>query len=67
MSKARDAIARRLGEDEALNVVYRRPKVVVENLPAGQMPPLPEPIVESEERQKTSFLAGMLKRVRSAR
>lgn len=67
MSKARDAIARRLGDDEALNLVYRRPKIVVENLPAGQMPPLPEPIADGEDRQKMSFFAGMLKRVRSAR
>jgi len=66
LSKARDAAARRLGEEEAVNLVYRRPKAVVENLPVAQVPALPQPIADGDEREKTSFLAGVLRRVRSA-
>jgi len=41
LAEARDAVARRLGEAEALNQVRVRPQGVLDNTAPGELPPLP--------------------------
>jgi protein-tyrosine phosphatase len=42
MAEARDAVAQRLGDDEAVNVVLRRPQGILNNLSPAELPPLPQ-------------------------
>jgi protein-tyrosine phosphatase len=39
MSDARELVARRLGQDEALNLVLNRPQAIMDNVASGQLPP----------------------------
>jgi protein-tyrosine phosphatase len=41
MADARDVVAQRLGDDEAINLVLRRPQGILNNLSPGELPPLP--------------------------
>jgi protein-tyrosine phosphatase len=42
MAEARDAVAQRLGDDEAINLVLRRPQGILNNLSPAGLPPLPQ-------------------------
>jgi len=41
MADARDVVTQRLGDDEAINLVLRRPQGILANLSAAELPPLP--------------------------
>jgi protein-tyrosine phosphatase len=42
MADARDFVAQTLGDDEAINLVLRRPQGILKNLSPAELPPLPE-------------------------
>jgi protein-tyrosine phosphatase len=42
MAEARDLVAQRLGDDEAINLVLRRPQGILDNLSPAELPPLPQ-------------------------
>jgi protein-tyrosine phosphatase len=42
MAEARDVVAQRLGDDEAINLVLRRPQGILDNLSPADLPPLPQ-------------------------
>jgi protein-tyrosine phosphatase len=42
MADARDLVAQRLGDDEAINLVLRRPQGILNNLSPAELPPLPQ-------------------------
>ena len=42
MADARDCVAQRLGDDEATNLVLRRPQGILNNLSPAALPPLPQ-------------------------
>jgi protein-tyrosine phosphatase len=42
MADARDVVAKRLGDDEAINLVLRRPQGILNNLSPAELPPLPQ-------------------------
>jgi protein-tyrosine phosphatase len=42
MADARDVVAQRLGDNEAINLVVRRPQGVLNNLSPAELPPLPQ-------------------------
>jgi protein-tyrosine phosphatase len=42
MADARDFVARRLGDDEAINLLLRRPQGILDNLSPAELPPLPQ-------------------------
>jgi protein-tyrosine phosphatase len=44
MADARDVVAQRLGDDEAINLVLRRPHGILNNLSPAELPPLPQAI-----------------------
>ena len=50
MADARDFVAQRLGEDEAINLVLRRPHGILNNLSPAELPPLPQ----TRSRQEVS-------------
>jgi protein-tyrosine phosphatase len=42
MADARDLVAQRIGDDEAINLVLRRPQGVLNNVSPAELPPLPQ-------------------------
>jgi protein-tyrosine phosphatase len=42
MADARDVVAQRLGDDEAINLVLRRPQGILNNRDPAELPPLPQ-------------------------
>jgi len=66
LAEARDALAERLGEDEATHMVVTRPRGVIENVEVASLPPAlaerPEAraAARSAAEPKTSFMAGFL-------
>lgn len=44
LAEARDAAAKRLGEQEAQHLVLTRPQGILDNAPPGSLPPLPNPV-----------------------
>jgi len=50
MAEARDFVAQRLGDDEAINLVLRRPQGILNNVSPAELPPLPQ----AEGRQEGS-------------
>jgi len=42
MADARDVVAQSLGDDEAINLVLRRPQGILNNLSPAELPPLPQ-------------------------
>jgi protein-tyrosine phosphatase len=48
MADAREFVAKRLGDDEAINLVLRRPQGILNNLSPAELPPLPQAIAGSD-------------------
>jgi protein-tyrosine phosphatase len=42
MAEARDVVAQRLGDDEAINLVLRRPQGILNNVSPAELPPVPQ-------------------------
>ena len=66
MADARDVVAHRLGDDEAINLVLRRPQGILNNLSPAELPPLPQAGAEPEESGITAptLWGNILKRAR---
>jgi protein-tyrosine phosphatase len=66
MADARDFVAQRLGDDEAINLVLRRPQGILKNLSPAELPPVPQAIagpVESGDEAPTLW-SHFVKRAR---
>lgn len=61
MSQAREVVARRLGDEEATNLVLTRPQAILDDVSPSELPPLPE---SQREIRPQSGWSNILKRVR---
>ena len=67
MADARDVVAQRLGDDEAINLVLRRPQGILKNLSPAELPPLPQSKTSSKEANSAeapTLWSNLLKRAR---
>ena len=67
MADARDFVAQRLGDDEALNLVLRRPQGILNNLSPAELPPLPQAKAGQEgsgAAEAPTLWSSILKRAR---
>jgi protein-tyrosine phosphatase len=66
MADARDFVAQRLGDDEAINLVLRRPQGILDNLSPAELPPLPraEGWRERSGAEAPTVWGNILKRAR---
>ncbi len=66
LAQARDLVAQRLGEDEAINLVLRRPQGILDDLSPAELPPLPQAKALKEESgaEAPSVWSNILKRAR---
>jgi protein-tyrosine phosphatase len=67
LAEARDVVAQWLGDDEAINLVLRRPQGVLDNLSPADLPPLPQSKVlpkESGATEAATLWSNILKRAR---
>jgi protein-tyrosine phosphatase len=66
MADARDFVAQRLGDDEAINLVLRRPQGILNNLNPAELPPLPQAKTWPEESgaEAPTLWGNLLKRAR---
>jgi protein-tyrosine phosphatase len=64
MAEARDVVAQRLGDDEAINLVLRRPQGILDNISPAELPPLPqtEAWQERSDAEAPSLWSNILKR-----
>ena len=64
MADARDVVAQRLGDDEAINLVLRRPQGILNNISPAELPPLPqtEAWQERSDTEVPSLWSNILKR-----
>ncbi len=63
MAEARDLVAQRLGEDEAMNLVARRPQGVLNDINPAELPALPQARARSGPKAPSAW-RNVLKRVR---
>jgi protein-tyrosine phosphatase len=66
MAEARDVVAQRLGDDEAINLVLRRPQGILNNLSPAELPPLPRAKAwqQASGSEAPSRWSNLLKRAR---
>jgi protein-tyrosine phosphatase len=66
MADARDFVAQKLGDDEATNLVLRRPQGILNNLSPAELPPLPQAIAgpEASGAEAPTLWSNLLKRAR---
>jgi protein-tyrosine phosphatase len=66
MADAREFVARRLGDDEAINLVLRRPQGILDNLSPAELPLLPQAKTWQEESgaEAPSLWSNILKLAR---
>lgn len=67
LAEARDLAARRLSDEEAVNLVLRRPQGIVDNVKPDELPPLSPPLAAERNSEKAttgSTWNNLLKRVR---
>jgi protein-tyrosine phosphatase len=67
MADARDVVAQWLGNDEAINLVLRRPQGILDNLSPAELPPLPQSKgwpKESDAAETPTLWSNILKRAR---
>jgi protein-tyrosine phosphatase len=66
MADARDFVAQRLGDDEAINLVLRRPQGILNNLSPAELPPLPQAKAwrEGSRAEAPTLWGNILKRAR---
>jgi protein-tyrosine phosphatase len=66
MADARDFVAQRLGDEEAINLVLRRPQGILNNCSPAELPPLPqaEAWQERSGTEPPSLWGNILKRAR---
>jgi len=66
MADARDVVAQRLGDDEAINLVLRRPQGILNNLCPAELPPVPraKDWQKSPDVEVRTLWGNVFKRVR---
>ena len=66
MADAREVVAQRLGKDEAINLVLRRPQGILDNLSPAELAPLPQRKARQQESaaEAPSLWGNILKRAR---
>jgi protein-tyrosine phosphatase len=66
MAEARDVVAQRLGDDEAINLILRRPQDILNNLSPAELPPLPQAKVwqEGSGVEAPTLWGNIIKRAR---
>jgi len=66
MAEARDVVARRLGDDEAINLVLGRPQGILNNLSPAELPPLPHTQAwqERSDAEASGLWSNIFKRAR---
>jgi protein-tyrosine phosphatase len=66
MADAREFVAQRLGDDEAINLVLRRPQGILDNLSPAELAPLPQVKTWQQESgaEAPSLWSNILKRAR---
>jgi len=67
LAEARDVVAQRLGDDEALNLVLRRPRGILNNLNPAELSPLPHAKAWQEKSDATeapTLWSNILRRAR---
>jgi protein-tyrosine phosphatase len=66
MAEARDIVAQRLGDDEAINLVLRRPQGILDNLSPAELAPLPQTKTRQERlgAEAPSLWSNILRRAR---
>jgi protein-tyrosine phosphatase len=66
LAEARDVVAQWLGDDEAINLVLRRPQGILNNLSPAELPPLPQDRVSQEGSgaEPPTLWGNILKRAR---
>jgi protein-tyrosine phosphatase len=63
MVEARELVARRIGQDEATNLVLRRPQGILNNLSPSELPAQPQP-PRSQSGARAALWSNILQRVR---
>lgn len=66
LAEARDVVARRFGDEEALNTVLTRPLGILNNVAPGELPALPEPLARDDKPHKRSLWGDLLTRFAAA-
>jgi len=66
LAEARDVVAQWLGDDEAINLVLRRPQGILDNLSPAELAPLPQRKARQQESaaEAPSLWGNILKRAR---
>ena len=66
LAEARDVVARRLGDEEAINLVLGRPQGILNNVNPAELPPLPqaEAWQESSDAEASGLWSNIFKRAR---
>ena len=64
MAEARELVTRRLGHDEATNLVARRPQGILDNLSPTELPGLPSGVPRMQSNMKAPTWSNALRRVR---
>jgi protein-tyrosine phosphatase len=66
MADAREFVSQRLGNDEATNLVLRRPQGILDNLSPAELAPLPQtkPWQEESDTESRSLWSNIIKRAR---
>jgi protein-tyrosine phosphatase len=64
MADARDVVAQRLGDDEATNLVLRRPQGILNNLSPAELPPLPQEMARQSGAEAPTLWGNILRRAR---
>jgi protein-tyrosine phosphatase len=66
MADARDVVARRVGDDEAINLVLRRPQGILDDISPAELPPVPqaEAWQEGSSVEAPTLWSNLLKRAR---
>jgi protein-tyrosine phosphatase len=66
MADARDFVAQRLGDDEAINLVLRRPQGILNDLSPAELPPLPQAKAwpKGSDAASPTLWSNILKRAR---
>jgi protein-tyrosine phosphatase len=63
LAEGRDVVARKYGDQEALNTVFHRPLGILNNMTPGELPDTPAPISDSSKPERRSFWSEVLTRV----
>ena len=66
LAEARDVVAQRLGDDEAINLVLRRPQGILNNVSPAELPPVPKAqgCQEASSVEAPTLWSNILRRAR---